>query len=209
MVVLYECVKNKYEHARYKQLDPGLTNYEMLALVLYTGCDCNYDLCKSQRNGDYSKWKIFDYCLYSAIKKLNNKEFGKYKLYSGLGKVKLNKMAVESAFFPTYTSTSWRKDVAVDFMGDEGMLIVLDDNIRRSVNFICCDVSWISLFPDECEILIARSTVHNKFKLMVIDQKQKVQVVSLKGAYQHQPYRHYGSQQPWQPTLVPIKIGQK
>lgn len=31
---------------------------EMLALVLYTGCDCTYALCKAERSGDYGKWKV-------------------------------------------------------------------------------------------------------------------------------------------------------
>ena len=46
----------------------------MLSLLLYTGCDCNYDLCKSQRNGDYEKWLAFDNCLYAAISRLHEME---------------------------------------------------------------------------------------------------------------------------------------
>eukprot|EP01083_Nonionella_stella_P253106 871291_1 len=142
----------------------------MLSLVLYTGCDCNYDLCKSQRNGDYDKWKRFDYCLYSAIKLLSSKETGRYTLYTGLDKVKLNEKEIQCGYFPTYTSTSWVRNVASTFMGSAGMMIQIDKTTRSSPVFLCCDVSWISKFPDECEILIARSTVYNKFKLKIIDE---------------------------------------
>ena len=51
-----------------------LTRAEMLALILYTGCDCNYDLCKCQREDNFTKWRIFDKCLYSAISKLHDIE---------------------------------------------------------------------------------------------------------------------------------------
>ena len=132
-----------------------------------------------KKKKNYRQWRIFDYCLYSAIKKLSLKEYGEYPLYSGLSKVKLNQKSVKRGYFPTYTSASWQKDVALAFMKNEGMLIVIDKNIRQSVNFLCCDVSWISKFPDECEILIARSTVHNQFQLDVIDQQKQIQIVSM------------------------------
>eukprot|EP01084_Bolivina_argentea_P308560 533595_1 len=58
---IFEIVKQKMNSKRYKQLNLNFRVGHMLALVLYTGCECNYDLCKSQRNGDYKKWKWFDY----------------------------------------------------------------------------------------------------------------------------------------------------
>ena len=44
-----------------------LTRAQMLALVLYTGCDCNYDLCAAERGGDFTKWKWFSKLLDEAI----------------------------------------------------------------------------------------------------------------------------------------------
>lgn len=32
------------------------TRAEMLAVVLYTGCDCNYAMCAAERGGDYKTW---------------------------------------------------------------------------------------------------------------------------------------------------------
>eukprot|EP01084_Bolivina_argentea_P286352 491198_1 len=48
-------VDEKLKSHRHKLMGCPLNRGEMLALILYTGCECNYDLCKSQRNGDYMK----------------------------------------------------------------------------------------------------------------------------------------------------------
>ena len=39
----------------------------MLAVVLYTGCDCNYAMCAAERDGDRRTWKWFSDLLYRAI----------------------------------------------------------------------------------------------------------------------------------------------
>eukprot|EP01083_Nonionella_stella_P008478 24467_1 len=64
----------KMNDHRHKQMDKPLNRGQMLALILYTGCECNYDLCASQRDGDYNKWKWFDYCLWWAIRTLSQRE---------------------------------------------------------------------------------------------------------------------------------------
>ncbi len=108
---------------------------------------------------------------------MSQNENGTYKLYSGLNKVKLTKNDISLGYFPTYTSTSWIKEVATNFMYDEGMLIQIDKEMRNF--FVCCDVSWISKFPDECEILISRSIGdgwrNNSFSLSVLDEQAGVQ----------------------------------
>lgn len=43
---------------------------QMLALVLYTGCDCTYAMCKAERGGDYETWKWFSLLLRRAIASL-------------------------------------------------------------------------------------------------------------------------------------------
>eukprot|EP01084_Bolivina_argentea_P052218 95931_1 len=53
---LLEIVDLKLKHPRHIAMKSPLNRAEMLSLILYTGCDCNYDLCKSERNGDYKKW---------------------------------------------------------------------------------------------------------------------------------------------------------
>ena len=58
----YEIISSSTKIKTYQTIRMRITIYymnprdKMLALVLYTGCDCNYDLCSSQRNGDYNKW---------------------------------------------------------------------------------------------------------------------------------------------------------
>eukprot|EP01084_Bolivina_argentea_P304097 525120_1 len=155
---------------------------EMLSLILYTGCDCNYDLCSSQRNEDYDKWKWFDYCLWNAIYKLSERESGSFNVYSGLNKVKLNKKSIKNGYFVTYVSTSWSKDVAKSFMSGDGMMIQINKEFMSNENVICCDVSWISKFPDECEILFVRSVYKDGwdgFKCKVLDELEGVQTISL------------------------------
>eukprot|EP01084_Bolivina_argentea_P013317 24963_1 len=145
-------VKQKLNHVRHKRIGSPLYECHMLALILYTGCDCNADLCASQRAGDYKKWKIFDYCLYHAIRILDHYEIGNYRVYSGVCAVKLSKKR-NGGYFVTYTSTTWKREIAQQFTGCEGMILEINKKFRS--NCICCDVSWISLF-DECEVLVAR-----------------------------------------------------
>ena len=152
-----------------------ITDNEIVCL----GCDCNYDLSASQRNGDYEKWKFFDHCLYNAIQKLSVQERGIYQVYSGLTGVKMDKKVVKNRYFATYVSTSWRKEVSEQFVAGEGMIIHIDEEYRDTLN--CCDVSWISKFPDECEILFSRSTgQYGGFSCVILDQVGGLQTISLK-----------------------------
>ena len=64
----------------------------------------NYNLCSSQRNGDYSKWKWFDYCLYWAISISRKKSVN--SVYGGLNNVKLDQKSVEN----------WCFDICVNVM---------------------------------------------------------------------------------------------
>eukprot|EP01084_Bolivina_argentea_P044961 82753_1 len=80
---IMKIVEDKMDHPRHKLLTSPLNKGEMLSVIMYTGCDSNYDLCKFQRMGNYKKWRWFDYCLWNAINKLNKKESGQYKLYTG------------------------------------------------------------------------------------------------------------------------------
>eukprot|EP01084_Bolivina_argentea_P202728 346325_1 len=155
---ILQIVNDKMNHIRHKTVGKPLNRAEMLALILYTGAECNYDLCKSQRNGDYNKWKWFDYCLFDAIYKLSVGECGNFSVYSGLSEVQLNTNFARNCYFVTYFSTSWNKSIAKRFIGsDNGMIIKIDKEFKNSSSVYCCDVSWISRFPDECEILFARS----------------------------------------------------
>ena len=149
---------------------------------MYAGCDCNYDLCDKQRNNDYMTWKWFDYCLYSGIEALSGTECGQFQVYSGLNGVKVDRQYVSVGYFKTYVSTSWRKDVAERFMGGgEGMMLSISEYYKNGNGVNCCDVSWISKFPDECEILFARALFWqaNDFSLLVTDESKGVQSILL------------------------------
>lgn len=62
-------VDRKMAHPRCKEIQARLRQFKsevdesweltrpmMLALVLYTGCDCTYDMCVAERSGDYQTW---------------------------------------------------------------------------------------------------------------------------------------------------------
>ena len=126
-------------------------------------------------------------CLYWAIVLLSSRERGNFSVYSGLSGIKLDKKVVESGYFVTYVSTSWQKDVSKRFIKGKGMLIQFDaqfkDNEDEDTRFLtpCCDVSWISKFPDECEVLFSRSTGShvNHFKCKVLDEYNGIQTILL------------------------------
>ena len=127
------------------------------------------------------KWKWFDYCLLTAIYALSERESGKFGVFTGLGGVKLDSKVINNGYFVTYTSTSWRKEVAKTFINsDKGMIIQIDSSYKNDEGVYCCDVSWISKFPDECEILFSRSTGLDDFKCFVIDDSSGIQTVILK-----------------------------
>ena len=156
---ILQIVDEKMNCLRHKLVNKPLNRAEMLALILYTGlsitiaygiyvkitlysgCDCNYDLCAAQRNGNYYKWKFFDHCLFSAIQTLSKKERGRYPVYSGLNGVKMNRKVVTNGYFVTYVSASWRKEVAHAFMKDEGLLIYI---LMRCIEIVLMSIVAMS-----------------------------------------------------------------
>lgn len=105
----------------------------MLALILYSGCDCNYDLCREQRDIDdrhwegSKKWSMFEFSVFEGVRKLHryDDEYQKSDpIYSGIGKVLLIKDQIEGKKkFSSIVSTSRDVDVAIDFRGDDGGLL--------------------------------------------------------------------------------------
>eukprot|EP01084_Bolivina_argentea_P274010 466892_1 len=176
-------VQLKMKHYRHLQINKVLNRAQMLSLILYTGCECNYNLCSSQRSQDYKKWKWFDYCLYNAISKLSQHETGNFPVFSGVNGVKLDQKMVKTGYFVTYVSTSWNKQISQQFMGDNGMIIKIEKEFKNDKYINCCDVSWISKFgSNECEILFARSMDWNgnkKFNCKVLDESDGIQTVLL------------------------------
>eukprot|EP01083_Nonionella_stella_P062207 161807_1 len=79
-------------------------------------------------------------------------------------------------FLATYMSTSWDKSVAQQFLemtGDgKGLMIGLESLFKMQK---ACDVSWISKFPNEKEILFARH--HGYFYAHLIQQDDAKQYI--------------------------------
>eukprot|EP01084_Bolivina_argentea_P015318 28634_1 len=172
---LLDIVDSKMKARRHLLMGSPLNRAEMLSLILYTGADCNYDLCKSQRNGDYKKWKWFDSILYNAIKALSERERGEFSVYSGLADTKSDMQFIEQAWFPTFTSSSMSRDIALTFIGGNGIELQIEPSFKE--NAICCDVSWISKFTVEREILFARSVSkhYSSYQLKVEEDNNGVQ----------------------------------
>jgi hypothetical protein len=184
-------VNDKINSHQHQLLGSPLNRAEMLALILYTGCECNWYLCLSQRNKDFHTWKWFDYNLFYAIDKLHAVESGKYQIYTGIKNVNLKQEMIEG-YFVTYVSTSWKRNVAEEYMHVKNDIEVIGGMIIEMNRGGCtvgvvrsCDVSWISKFPDECEILIQRGrglnnryhfTLGSTFKIK--EQKMGFQVVT-------------------------------
>eukprot|EP01084_Bolivina_argentea_P310481 537291_1 len=164
---LVKVAEKKFFHKRHVAMGQPLNKAYMLSILLYTGCDCNYDLSKEQRNGNYDKWHVFDWCLNEAILLLWKHEYSSFPLYSGLGNVMFdfNDVRFPSyGYLSTFMSTSWDINVAKTFLrenGDKGMLIGIESRVcdmwyRYKPIIVCADISWISKFPNEKEVLIAR-----------------------------------------------------
>ena len=109
--------------------------------------------------------------MYTALKRLSERESGTFRCYSGLNGVRLSESFMEEGWFVTFVSTSWKKEVSKAFMGRvRGSIICVEENFKEQS--VCADVSWISKFPDECEVLFARSVSkhYTSFECRVIDE---------------------------------------
>lgn len=165
--------ENYMNHIRHIKMGKPLSRAEMLSIVLYTGCECNYAMCKSQRSGDYRKWIIFDYLLNNAISNLHDHERGEYAVYTGIGNCQIDfkkdiKIKECDYFMTTFMSASYDINVAKTFLkmnGSKGTIIGIGPSTKSSC--IACDVSWISKFGNsEKEVLFARIQGSGKHQMI-------------------------------------------
>ena len=164
---IFNLINEKMNHPRHVKYGQPLNRGEILALILYTGTDCNYNLCKCLREFKNSfnycnKWKWFDYCLHYAISKLSLCEYGNYSVYSGINNIEMKEKAMKGQFL-CYVSTTRNKKIAHSFMNGNGMLITISNRNK----FCCCDVSWISKFEYEKEVLFSFRSRFNCFKAKI------------------------------------------
>eukprot|EP01084_Bolivina_argentea_P280294 479326_1 len=142
-------------------------NYEqMFSIFLYTSINDVYrDLRLSNLKFNFCRWKYTQWKLYEAIRILSETQSViPKKLYHGLYGIHVNPNDfISSCVFVTFVSTSWQYAVAQNFAHGDGCIICFED-----FDGICADVSWISRFSAECEILMVPTTV----KLKVIGDHQ-------------------------------------
>ena len=177
---IFDELEEKMKHERCKNCPFDLLPVHILPLLLYCNGECNHDLCKSQINGTYqTKWPYFDGFLNFAISALGAAEVHFENLYSGLCNVALD---IKSLYLNTYgiltfkTNVSFSSDVNVakEFRGAEGMILGLnmsrDFGYHYSERMRACEVSWLSKYPTEREVLVAKGSE------FTIDPSKSVQI---------------------------------
>ena len=186
---IFDVLKDKMNHERHKKIGSPLYEYQMLSLILYCNGECNHNVCQSQRDDTYKvKWQCFDVALNEAIVKLGKFENHCENIYSGLAGVFLDAdqvyshtLAAYGFFFKTNVSFSRDLRVAKQFRGNEGSILSL--NLERGSRcraglfgklHHACDVSWISKFPMEQEVLVSKFTTFfvSPSKINQIGKKQ-------------------------------------
>ena len=167
---IFDILDEKMNHERHKKYGKPLFEYCMLALILYCNGDCNHSLCQSQRDGTFkTKWPCFNAALDRAIYILGNYEVHDENLYTGLAGVfwdtnqlYTNGLAGFGIRFKTNVSFSRDLKVAREFRGNEGLILGINihrasiDIMGKTLNGYACDVSWISKYPTEQEVLVSK-----------------------------------------------------
>ena len=97
-------------------------------------------------------------------------------------------MSVNVVLMCRYLHGHWNRfNIFKTFMKGQGMMMEFDEDYRDMPDVYCFDVSWISKFPDECEVLFARSLRGwgglNHFSCSILDESNGVQTISLKKTY--------------------------
>ena len=164
---IFDILNEKMNHERHKEMGFPLHEYQMLSLILYCNGNCNHNLCESQRDGKWkTKWRGFDRGLQQAIEILGKYEIHDEYIYTGLAGIflDLNQLYCQASmsfalFFKTNDRFSRDIQVAREFRVDEGLIIGV--NLHRTWPetkhpIHACDVSWISKFPTEQEVLVSR-----------------------------------------------------
>lgn len=169
-------IAEKYRtHPFHASIGAPLNDGELLALVLYTGSDVNYEMTKCHLKGDYDTWRTFDFALSTAIGILSwHSRSQDVHLYTGLKDVYLRSTyqrdgTVDYAkknFLACHMSASMKREVAEEFRGERGTLLVIPPKARlktvpgESTKFGgMAPVDWISKFGDsEAEVLFSRFT---------------------------------------------------
>ncbi|ETO07578.1 hypothetical protein RFI_29813 [Reticulomyxa filosa] len=135
------------------------------AILLYCARSCNVQFSFDQVKFRHYKWMWMDNLLRKAISHLSlreRREESDIVLYSGLKEVRLDIIdkKIKAGYFISHVSTSDDLQVAEFFRGGKGCILKFHPSMRRATNIESCDISWISPFKNEREILFARSFVN-------------------------------------------------
>ena len=185
---LWEVVDKKLLHVVHQTMGSPLNEAEMMCVILYTGSDMYKDYRMAELRTMFDKWPVFSILLTQAILKLAiaDKRPAPDLVWHGLSGIRMPKddelkkqehlggystMGELPFVYGTAVSTTFSKDVAMDFAGSGiGTLLQVKLNLPpqnregRQIGYwnrttvgslgqISADVSWISKFPDECERL--------------------------------------------------------
>ncbi|ETO06868.1 hypothetical protein RFI_30523 [Reticulomyxa filosa] len=157
-------LKILYYNEIHKQMGYPLQLHQICAILLYCGKSCNAEFSYDQTKFQYSKWKYLDTWSQDTIVILHGherREEESIELYCGLKKVRLeNEKEIKQGFFISHVSTSDDIQVARMFRSAQGCILHFHPSMRRAQRIYSCDVSWISPFKHEREILFSRSSTY-------------------------------------------------
>ncbi|ETO27328.1 hypothetical protein RFI_09804 [Reticulomyxa filosa] len=157
-------LKILYHDDIHKHMGYPLQLHHICAILLYCGKSCNAEFSYDQIKFRHQKWPYLDSCLLDAIGILGSYERveeSEIELYCGLKRVRLDNVEKEinAGYFISYVSTSDDIEVAKMFRGSHGCILHFHPSMRRANGIFSCDVSWISPFKHEREILFSRSRI--------------------------------------------------
>ncbi|ETO34645.1 hypothetical protein RFI_02447, partial [Reticulomyxa filosa] len=158
-------LKILYHDDIHKQMGYPLQLHQICAILLYCGKSCNENFSYEQIQFRHHNWPYLDGYMQEAIRILHKherREENEMEVYCGLKNVRLeNIKEIKSGFFISHVSTSDDIQVAQMYRSHQGCILHFHPSMRRSNWIDSCDVSWISPFKHEREILFSRSFVGN------------------------------------------------
>ena len=160
---IFDILKEKLKDKVHQMMQSPLNQFPalMLGLLLYTDGDCSHKLSRALRDGKYRNWKHLACAVRTGVFILNKfQRFHNLSIFSGLCDVFLDpQQAIQPngrirGHLKSPVSFSTDLSVAKEFRGSAGMLMEL--KIDDSINYNICmaDVSWISKFSSEKEVLV-------------------------------------------------------
>ncbi|ETO01333.1 hypothetical protein RFI_36107 [Reticulomyxa filosa] len=154
-----------YHDDIHEQMGYPLQLYHICAILLYCGKSCNIEFSYNQIQFKHFKWKHLDVYLHNAVSILHKherREEESIDLYCGLKGVRMgNIKEIKEGFFISHVSTSDDIQIARKFRSNQGCILHFHPSMRRANMIPSCDVSWISPFKNEREILFARSFTYS------------------------------------------------